>query len=386
MAVRLELSDDVLHVSGPLTVASIGQAQAQLESLLQSSTIRSLRVDLNAVDRLDTGGVVWVERLTRIGLAHNCELAIGDLPTALRTFYESVAPSPPPAMTPVDAVQTDAAEGDSAQPAESFDHRAEDMLDRLGDRAYRDAHAALDFLYVMSDLAWASVAGLFRRRGIRQGSFIEQASIIGADGVGIVALVLFLVGGVSTLQAAAQLRQFGANVLVADLLAIGITRELGPLMTAIMIAGRSGSAFAAEIATMKFTEEIDALRTMALDPLKLVAVPKMWAMLLSLPLLTIMADFVGLLGGTVTGVLSLDISPTTFYSRVANALLLKDIVTGLIKSVSFAWIITTISVYRGLQFRGGASGVGNATTSAVVTSIFAIIVLDLTWGLIFYLR
>jgi len=137
---------------------------------------------------------------------------------------------------------------------------------------------------------------------------------------------------------------------------------------------------------MKFTEEIDALQTMAIDPLKLIAVPKMWAMLLSLPLLTIMADFVGLLGGTVTGVLSLDISPATFFNRVTNALLLKDIVTGLVKSISFAWVITTISVFRGLQFRGGAAGVGNATTSAVVTSIFAIIVLDLVWGLIFYLR
>ena len=133
-------------------------------------------------------------------------------------------------------------------------------------------------------------------------------------------------------------------------------------------------------------EEIDALRTMAIDPLKLVAVPKMWAMLLSVPLLTIMADFVGLLGGTVTGVLSLDISPATFFNRVTNALLLKDIITGLIKSLSFAWVITIISVFRGLQFRGGAAGVGNATTSAVVSSIFAIIVLDLTWGLIFYLR
>lgn len=377
MAACLELKDDVLHVSGPLTVASVGTAQAELERLLQAPGAGTWHVDLSAVDRLDTGGVVWIQRLPEAGHKVGIHFTIGELPGSLRSFYDSI--------NPVTEPSTIGATADDSAPSLP-DPTTEDLLDRLGDRAYRDANTALDFLYVMSDLAWASASGLFRRRGIRRGSFVEQASIIGADGVSIVALVLFLVGGVSTLQAAAQLRQFGANVLVADLLAIGITRELGPLMTAIMIAGRSGSAFAAEIATMKFTEEIDALRTMALDPLRLIAVPKMWAMLISVPLLTIMADFVGLLGGTVTGVLSLDISPATFFNRVTNALLLKDILTGLVKSVSFAWIITTISVFRGLQFSGGASGVGNATTSAVVTSIFAIIVLDLAWGLIFYLR
>ncbi len=260
------------------------------------------------------------------------------------------------------------------------------FLDRIGERAYADVSAIMSFLYLASDLTWASVVALVRRRGIRPGTFIEQATLVGADGVAIVAVIMFLIGGVSTLQAAAQLRQFGANVLVADLLAIGITRELGPLMAAIMVAGRSGSSFAAEISTMKFTEELDALRTMALNPLHFVAVPKMWAMLLTVPLLTVMANFVGLAGGTVTGVLSLDISPATFINRVQNALLLKDILTGLVKSFSFAWIITIVSVHRGLQFRGGAAGVGRATTAAVVSAIFAIIVLDLVWGLLFYLR
>jgi phospholipid/cholesterol/gamma-HCH transport system permease protein len=374
MAARLELTGDVLHISGPLTVASAGDAEIQLRQILSAGAPQHLQIDLTTIDRLDTGGAVWLQRLPNIAQSVGTQITVGDVPVSLRAFYESVAST--------GAVTQDSAADESVE----IELTTEAFLNRLGDRAYHDVNATMEFLYVMSDLTWSTVECLFRRRGIRQGTFVEQASIIGAQGLGIVTLVLFLVGGVSTLQAAAQLRQFGANVLVADLLAIGITRELGPLMTAIIIAGRSGSAFAAEIATMKFTEEIDALQTMAIDPLKLIAVPKMWAMLLSLPLLTIMADFVGLLGGTVTGVLSLDISPATFFNRVTNALLLKDIVTGLVKSISFAWVITTISVFRGLQFRGGAAGVGNATTSAVVTSIFAIIVLDLVWGLIFYLR
>lgn len=385
MTARLELSDDVLRVSGALTVASVADADAELRRLLLTNPASDLRIDLSTVDRIDTGGAVWVRRLPVVAATLGRQIEVGHLPESLLGFYEAVAKASTEVVVESES-ESGAEPGAEAQEPKQIEETAEDLLGRVGDRAFRDVSAALQFLYVMSDLTWATFTSLFQQRGMRRGSFVEQASIIGAQGLTIVTLVLFLVGGVSTLQAAAQLRQFGANVLVADLLAIGITRELGPLMTAIMIAGRSGSAFAAEIATMKFTEEIDALRTMAIDPLKLVAVPKMWAMLLSVPLLTVMADFVGLLGGTVTGVLSLDISPATFFNRVTNALLLKDIITGLIKSLSFAWVITIISVFRGLQFRGGAAGVGNATTSAVVSSIFAIIVLDLTWGLIFYLR
>ena len=356
-----------LRIIGACTIDTVAEATARVGQLLRSGSPNERTVDLAGLTGLDTVGAVWLRRLPAMGAALDRPLHLGVLPAALQPVYDSVGEEPPPT--------------DGAAVAEA---EAAGFLDRVGERAYRDVEATYHFLLVASDLTWATVVSLFDRRGVRRGTFVEQAAIIGADGLSIVAVILFLIGGVSTLQAAAQLRQFGANVLVADLLSIGITRELGPLMTAIMVAGRSGSAFAAEIATMKFTEEIDALRTMGLDPLRLVAVPKMWAMLLTVPLLTIMADFVGLAGGTVTGVLSLDISPATFINRVQNALLLKDILTGLVKSVSFAWVITVVAVYRGLRSSGGAAGVGEATTSSVVSSIFAIIVLDLIWGLIFY--
>lgn len=360
-------ADGRLRIAGACTVDAVAAATRRARQLLREAPVGPLRADLTGLTRLDTVGSVWLRRLPSLAQESGRTLRLGDLPEALRPLFEGAErPSLPTA------------------PASPPDERG--FLDRVGERAYRDVDAVMAFLYLASDLTWAAVAALLHRRGVRRGTFVEQAAKVGADGLSIVGVILFLIGGVSTLQAAAQLRQFGANVLVADLLAIGITRELGPLMTAIMVAGRSGSAFAAEIATMKFTEELDALRTMGLDPLRLVAVPKMWAMLLTVPLLTIMADFLGLMGGTVTGVLSLDISPATFVNRVQNALLLKDIVTGLAKSVAFAWVITIVSVYRGLQFRGGAAGVGEATTSSVVSSIFSIIVLDLVLNLLFYLR
>ncbi len=361
-------TDGRLRISGACTVATVPGATDLARSILRDCLNKDILVDLSGITKLDTVGAVWLRRLPALAAAHDHQLQLDALPEGFATFDDILHPGP------------------SALPPDPVAGVDLGTLDRLGERTYKNVSAALSFLYLASDLTWASVAALVDRKGVRRGTFVEQATRVGADGLSIVAVILFLIGGVSTLQAAAQLRQFGANVLVADLLSIGITRELGPLMTAIMVAGRSGSAFTAEIATMKFTEEIDALRTMALDPLRLIAVPKMWAMLLTVPLLTVMANFVGLAGGTATGVLSLDISPATFINRVQNALLLKDILTGLVKSVSFAWIITVVSVFRGLQFRGGAAGVGDATTSSVVSSIFAIIVLDLIWGLLFYLR
>ena len=355
--------DDTLRIAGELTLHRVPQLELELSQRLTRGS--SVSLDLTGVTRLDTAGAVFIRRLPAVARAAGTELTVGPLPTQLQSFYDYVG-RPPAAPASSGAMET--------------------PLARLGDRLIETWDSAFLFLYLMSDLTWSAIAALPRREGIRRGSFVDQAIFVGSQGLPIVALILFLIGAVSTLQSIAQLRQFGANILVADILAIGMTRELGPLMTAIIVAGRSGSAIAAEISTMKFTEEMDALRTMALDPLRLVAVPKLWAMVISVPLLTVMADFLGILGGTLTGVLSMEISLTTWTTRVAEALIFKDVLTGLIKSVSFAWIITVIAVYRGLQHTGGASGVGQATTASVVSSIFGIIALDLVWGVVFYLR
>jgi phospholipid/cholesterol/gamma-HCH transport system permease protein len=325
-----------------------------------------VRVDAGGLTRLDTAGAVFLHRLAEAGAGHGHRVTLVSLPEELRATY---ALAMPPPRGP-DAAITAPVSG----------------LERLGGRIADLNRELLLFLYLAADLSWAAVAALPRRRGIRRGAFLDQAVAIGSQAVPIVALILFLIGAVSTLQAAAQLRQFGADIYVADLLAIGITRELGPLMTAILVSGRSGSAIAAEVATMKFTEELDALQVMGLEPLRFVAVPKLWAMVVCVPLLTVLADFVGILGGSVLGVATLGLAPQAFANQVVDALFLKDILTGLVKSLSYAWAITVIAVHRGLGFRGGATGVGQATTSSVVASIFAIIALDCFWGLVFYLK
>jgi phospholipid/cholesterol/gamma-HCH transport system permease protein len=198
----------------------------------------------------------------------------------------------------------------------------------------------------------------------------------GVDAVPIVILINFLVGFVMAYQGANQLKQFGANIYVADLVGLSVTRELGPLMTAIILCGRSGAAFAAELGSMRVSEEIDALRTMGFGPIGYLVLPKALALMLVLPVLTLVGDFVGLLGGMLVGLTSLDLTVSGYISETQKALSMWDVFSGLIKSVVFALAITLISCQQGFATTGGAEGVGRRTTSSVVTILFTLILID----------
>src|SRR5262249_25812783 len=205
----------------------------------------------------------------------------------------------------------------------------------------------------------------------------------GADGLPIVLLISFLVGLVTGFQAAIQLKQFGANIFVADLVALSITRELGPLMTAIILAGRSGAAFAAELGTMRVSEEVDALFTLGLDPYRFLVLPRVLALLVAAPLLTFLADVCGILGGLLVALLTLDLTVNSYLRETQSALELWDVGSGLVKSVAFGLVLGLIACQRGLAASGGAEGVGRATTSAVVTSLVAIVLTDAIFTVLF---
>jgi len=233
-------------------------------------------------------------------------------------------------------------------------------------------------------LYWTVVAPLRGKGGLRWKSTIHQMVLIGVNSIPIVATICFFVGLIMAMQAAYQLERFGASIYVADLVGVSMTRELGPLLTAIIVAGRSGSAIAAEIGTMKVNEEIDALRTMGFNPVWFLVVPRFLALLLVLPCLTLMADLVGILGGFFLAVFNLNISFIRYFNQTADALVMKDLITGLVKTVFFATIIAQVGAYQGFIVKGGAEGVGKSTTTSVVTSIFLIIVADLITTMIFY--
>jgi phospholipid/cholesterol/gamma-HCH transport system permease protein len=259
----------------------------------------------------------------------------------------------------------------------------ENYFERLGGNVFSFWSSFKESLFLTADISFWSFISIFNRKGHRKGAVIQQSLLIGVDALGILSLLSIILGLIIALQSAAQLRQFGANIFIADLIAISMVREMGPMMTAIILAGRSGSAIASEIATMKVTEELDALKMMAINPVRYVMVPKFSAITICMPFLVIWATAVGILGGLVIAVSYLDLSVTAYMTEIFKVLTIKDILVGLSKSVIFAWVIVIIGSYFGLNVQGGAEGVGKVTTKSVVTSIFMVILLDAIFSLLY---
>ena len=253
------------------------------------------------------------------------------------------------------------------------------FLNRLGKRF-------LDFLYYAGGIFLLGIRAIF---GLFVPPFkgrqvIAQMSKIGVDSLFIVFLCSLFTGIVLVFQSAYQMQKLGAERFIAHLVALSMCRELGPVFTALIIAGRAGASISAEVGTMKVTEQIDALQTMATDPIKYLVVPRLMALITMVPLLTVYANFVGIFGGYMVAVWKLGITSSMYISSTFEALVLKDILSGLFKSVIFAIIICIVSCFQGLRAEGGAEGVGKATTSAVVISFILVIAADCLFTAFFY--
>jgi phospholipid/cholesterol/gamma-HCH transport system permease protein len=232
--------------------------------------------------------------------------------------------------------------------------------------------------------AYYTFVGPFRGKPLRFERAVNQAMDVGVRALPILSLITFFIGLILALQAAYELRRFGAIGYVSTAVAISMSRELGPLITAIVVIGRSGSAFAAEIGTMKVTEEIDALETMAISPVRFLVTPKFLAMVVMVPCLTIWANAMGILGGSVFGVFGADFTFERYIVSSLDALFLRDIMTGLVKAVMFGITITAVGCQEGFATGAGAEQVGRSTTRAVVVSIFLVVLVDLVFTALFY--
>lgn len=218
----------------------------------------------------------------------------------------------------------------------------------------------------------------------RKTQILDQMNKIGVSSFSIVFLISLFTGMVLALQSAYQMQKMSAEMYIASLVSLSLTRELGPVLTALIVAGRCGAAMTAELGTMKVTEQVEALETLSANPIQYLVVPRFVAMVVMLPLLTIYADFFGIVGGYLIGVGKLNISHSMYVKMTFDPLAVKDVVTGLIKSVSFATIICLISCFEGLETEGGAEGVGKATTASVVRSFILIIIADCFFTALFY--
>jgi phospholipid/cholesterol/gamma-HCH transport system permease protein len=245
--------------------------------------------------------------------------------------------------------------------------------------AYIGALASL-----VKQAAYYAFLSPFRGKHSRWPAAVSQAMDVGVRALPILSLITFFIGLILALQSAYELRKLGALSYVTSAVAVSMTRELGPLITAILVIGRSGSAFAAEIGTMRVTEEIDALETMAIEPVDFLVAPKFLAMIVMMPCLTLWANSMGILGGSLFGVAQADFTWVRYMRSSLDALFLRDIVTGLIKSVMFGITITAVGCHEGFSTGGGAEEIGRSTTQAVVISILMVIAVDLVFTALFF--
>ena len=261
---------------------------------------------------------------------------------------------------------------------------AKDPISALGRAANNlTGHIWNIFSLFFQVLYWIFI-GPFRKKTAKRDSIFEQMVFVGIRSIVIVFFIAIFTGIVLAMQSAYQLKQLGATIFVAGLVAVSLTRELGPVLTALVIAGRVGAAITAQIGSMKVTEQIESLETMALNPVRFLVVPRFWALLIMLPALTVIADLSGIVGGFLIGTLNLDINPYLYIDMTKEFLELKDFSTGLLKSAVFGIIICLIGCYKGLNTGGGAEGVGKATTDSVVTSFILIILADAVLTAMFY--
>src|SRR5688572_3750124 len=350
-----------MALEGRLTRENVDKASQFLAELEKSSG--PVLLDLSRVSGADSAGVAMLSLFARRMRAQGRRIEVIDAPPELKQTLD-LFPYVDPSVT--------------------TQRQVEGFFERVGGNAYELREILMTYLVLCADTAWFTVEGILKRRGIRWSVVAYEMSAMGSRALGVVGLIAFLVGGTMALQSAVQLRQFGANIFVVDLIGISMTRELGPLMAAIVVAGRSGSAVAAEIGTMVITEEVDALKTMGLHPTRFIIVPKLIAITITQPLLTMLANVFGIAGGFLVAATYLEVSPTAFISRLEESLYVKDLLTGLVKSVIFAQLIVTIGALCGLRTRGGADSVGRSTTTSVVAGIFAVIVADALASLAFY--
>ena len=257
------------------------------------------------------------------------------------------------------------------------------ILKRIYSIVKRKIKTFFTYLGGLSVLLAQTVFWMFAPR-LRKWQILEQMNTIGVASFPIVFLTSLFTGMVLALQSAYQMQKVSAEMYIASLVSLSLTRELGPVLTALIVAGRCGASISAELGTMRVTEQVDALETMSANPVQYLVVPRFVAMMIMLPLLTIYSDFFGIIGGYLIGVGKLNITHAMYVKMTFEPLAIKDVVTGLIKSISFAMIICTISCFEGINSAEGAEGVGRATTASVVRSFILIIVADCFFTALFY--
>lgn len=365
--VRIERKDSVLLIKGggSWIATQIHEIDEPLRAI-DAKSIKSLVLDLNDVTDFDTSGSWVIERLIRSLKRNKVKYDIKTRDETLLAILEQIEKfdyDRPVDFTPPSPLKNWVEEvGVAARKASVETYRITEFLGHLTVVLFR-------CLRHPSKLRWVSIVSTFNR--------------VGLNAVPIVSLIAFFIGVVLVYQGSSQLKQFGAEIYTVNLLGISLLREIGILLTAILVAGRSGSAFAAQIGTMKLNQEVDALQTFGLDPMEVLVVPRVIALVVALPILTFIADIIGLAGGAIMSYTSLEISFRQYITQLNGSFSPSSFWVGIGKAPIFGFLIAMVGCYEGMQVQGGSLSVGKKTTRAVVTSIFLVILMDAVFSVLF---
>ncbi len=355
-----------LTFQGRLAVDNLERALASYRRFLAESHPASLVLDLSRLSYLDSAAVLGLSIMEREAAAQGATFSVVGLDQAGQGLKGLVDQA--------------AREREPLNPAE----RRGSLVEQVGQSSQEVWRDFVELVSFLGAFLPTLLSALLRPRRLRWAESLFYMERVGVDGLAIVGTISLLLGLIIAFMSSLQLSSFGANIYVASLVSVAMVRELSPIMTAILVAGRSGSAFAAEIGTMKINEEVDALEVMGFDPLSFLALPKVVAAMAVLPLLTIYSCLAGIAGGLIVGVTGLNLTVYSYLQETMRGINAFAVFTALVKSVVFAIIIAGIGCQRGFSVRGGALGVGTATTSAVVTAMFLIIVADAGFAILFY--
>jgi len=339
------------RLSGRLDYTSVASVQARFSKLIRQG--REMVISLAAIESMDSAGGALLGWLASQTQARGGSVRFIDVPASVRTVAMGL---PDVDLDPV--------------PGEPG------LFVRLGDGAGKAWQALGRLTHFLGDVFVGSFVGLFSHAGRRRGSVTDSIVAMGSDAVWVVGLIGLILGLILAFQAAYQLRAFGASIYVANLVGLSAVREMAPVLTAVVVAGRTGSAIAAEIGTMKVGEELDALEVMGIRPIRFLVVPRLLAVTITQPMLTALAAVMAILGGLAIGVLYLDLGVTPYLNQTLRALSAGDVIHGLGKSILFGWLIVLTGSYSGLTVKTSAEAVGKAATRTVVASIFGLIVTD----------
>ncbi|MCW5750739.1 MAG: MlaE family lipid ABC transporter permease subunit [Alphaproteobacteria bacterium] len=363
---RIEEGSELLLAGrGRWTLAAAAGLDRELAGLRRPASGQAVRFDMSGIEALDTTGALLLARTQRRLQAEGFAVEIGGLGEGHRGLLEEVArhqkkPVPPRPERNVIVF----------------------VMAEIGEAVLEFLDQARQFVGFMGLVTQTLVLSLLRPTRLRFTAIVHHLEEVGFNALPIVGLLSFLIGVVMAYQGASQLRQFGAEIFVVDLIAISVLRELGVLLTAIVIAGRSGSAFTAQIGSMKLREEIDAMRTLGINPVEALVLPRLIALLIALPLLAFFANVMGLIGGALMAWIELGISVNLFIERL-SAINYWHYVTGMVKSPFFAALIAIVGCHQGMQVEGSAESVGHRTTRSVVESIFLVILADAFFSILF---